>query len=180
MSLKRINSIVEEEALLTRPSTPQHGRSSRSKLDGDNHVYELESPERGKDAEKESLLRGPRPADEGHASGSSKLYRDQDEDEDLALVEQTEYPTVSSRQGRTGATKRRRRRIVVLATTLIVILLGAVFGRPLLSLSSWSSGKESDLGDPHALMSNGTHQYKKTVLLVSIDGLRYADPLPNQ
>ncbi|PVG02267.1 Phosphodiest-domain-containing protein [Serendipita vermifera] len=62
--------------------------------------------------------------------------------------------------------------MVVLATILIVIILGAVFGRPLLSSSPWSTAKESNLDDPHTLMSNGTHEYKKTVLLVSIDGLR--------
>lgn len=66
-----------------------------------------------------------------------------------------------------------RKRIVVTAAVLIALLVTGAFARTLLLSSpvgrqihpSWFTGDE--------IRSNGTHDFQRTVLIVSIDGLRY-------
>ena len=67
-----------------------------------------------------------------------------------------------------------RKRVVILALVFATLLLGATISRPLLGLSPVQCKSHPNThftGD--SLRSNGTHDYKRTVLLVSIDGLRY-------
>lgn len=65
-----------------------------------------------------------------------------------------------------------RKRIIGTAVFFIALLISGVFVRRLVcgppprpSYSLWSSGEGE-------LRSNGTHDFKRTVLIVSIDGLR--------
>lgn len=57
------------------------------------------------------------------------------------------------------------RSIGLAASTLIFLLLGALFGPALVRPGHYSRPLSS-------LQTNGTHVFKKTVLIVSIDGLR--------
>lgn len=57
------------------------------------------------------------------------------------------------------------RSIAATAVTVILLLLGALFGPVLIQPGHYSHAISS-------LQSNGTHHFKKTVLIVSIDGLR--------
>jgi hypothetical protein len=64
-----------------------------------------------------------------------------------------------------------RKRVMVVALVFVTLLLGATFSRPFLSPVKCGSHPNTHFtGD--MLRSNGTHEYKRTVLLVSIDGLR--------
>ena len=67
--------------------------------------------------------------------------------------------------------KATRRRITIGAVTIIVLLLGAVAG-PALYSAVVPSRKHHEDFDNSRLRSNGTHYFKKTALIVSIDGLR--------
>ena len=60
------------------------------------------------------------------------------------------------------------KRVYILAGLMALLMLGAVFGPPLLR----SSRPHADF-DSRKLRSNGTHPFRKTSLIVSIDGLRY-------
>lgn len=60
-----------------------------------------------------------------------------------------------------------RGRVYLIAAVLVVLMLGAVFAPPLLK----SSRPQADF-DSQKLRSNGTHTFRKTSLIVSIDGLR--------
>lgn len=70
---------------------------------------------------------------------------------------------------------KRRKHLGILAVVFIVLLLGAAFA------PSYFRGCGSKAAGAHPnskfvgseLRSNGTHDYKRTVLIVSIDGLRY-------
>jgi hypothetical protein len=99
-------------------------------------------------------------------------YRDGAEPEDLYLVEEANLSLPRSSRKSLGSEKRRQRRIAILAAILAAILLGGYFGSSFFSFKPQDSGMEY-LDDPHILMSNGTHNYRKTVLIVSIDGLRF-------
>lgn len=61
---------------------------------------------------------------------------------------------------------------VEIARDFIFLILGAVFLVPM--WRSWCArmGTANHLTDPSRLLSNGTHEFKRTVLIVSIDGLR--------
>lgn len=68
--------------------------------------------------------------------------------------------------------KLRRSMVVGIARGFIALVLGTVF---LVSMTrSWCGrmGAANRLTDPSRLLSNGTHEFKRTVLIVSIDGLR--------
>jgi hypothetical protein len=65
---------------------------------------------------------------------------------------------------------RKRRNLAVIGVGFITLLLVAVFGPPLARLSSGGKTRHPIPGEQ--LQSNGTHDFRKTVLLVSIDGLR--------
>jgi hypothetical protein len=70
---------------------------------------------------------------------------------------------------------RKPRRKLCLGTFAILfslLLLAAIFGRGWLGPLPPGLSK-GHLDDPHVLVSNGTHSYRKTVLVISIDGLRY-------
>jgi hypothetical protein len=98
-------------------------------------------------------------------------YRDGAEPEDLYLAEQANLSLPRSSRKALGSERRRRRRLAILAAILAAILLGGYFGSSFFSVKPRDSGMEY-LDDPHILISNGTHDYRKTVLIVSIDGLR--------
>ncbi len=59
------------------------------------------------------------------------------------------------------------KRVYILAGFLAFLMLGAVFGPPLLK----HPRPNADF-DSRKLRSNGTHLFRKTSLIVSIDGLR--------
>lgn len=71
-----------------------------------------------------------------------------------------------------GRSPLRKRSIAWIAGSFIALILGASFFVPM--SRSWCSGmgSASRLPDPSKLLSNGTHDFKRTVLIVSIDGLR--------
>ena len=66
---------------------------------------------------------------------------------------------------------RTRKLLVGISIGFIVSLLGALFGRPLLH-TVWPRPKQKPDFDNRLLRSNGTHYFKKSALIVSIDGLR--------
>lgn len=63
-------------------------------------------------------------------------------------------------------------RIAWIAGGFIALILGATFLVPV--SKSWCGGMGATNGmkDPSRLLNNGTHDFKRTVLIVSIDGLR--------
>ncbi|KAG6838499.1 hypothetical protein C0991_011146, partial [Blastosporella zonata] len=72
-----------------------------------------------------------------------------------------------------------RRKIIGTSAFFITLLVSGAFVRTLVrgpivptthTLSGWYQGGN--------LLSNGTHEFKRTVLIVSIDGLRFVPP-PN-
>ena len=70
-----------------------------------------------------------------------------------------------------GRAPLRKRRIVWIASGLITLILGASFLAPISRM--WCGmGATSRPADPSKLLSNGTHEFKRTVVIVSIDGLR--------
>lgn len=71
--------------------------------------------------------------------------------------------------------KTSRKGVYVSAIGLIVLMLGAVFGPP---LSRGLQSRPIADFDNQKLRSNGTHWFKKTALIVSIDGLRYVGKTP--
>lgn len=172
MPSKRANSIIEEEALLTRPSSPHQMGSprnhSRSKADG----YDIEYRERNFETESQSLLASTTSVDGQEArKGKGDIYGDGDGDDDEHgyLFEDAPATSMKSRRTSPSAAQRRRRRVICIAAVLAGIILGALLSRPLLY---WDRPYTKFFDDPHAIMSNGTHNYQKTVLVVSIDGLR--------
>ena len=69
--------------------------------------------------------------------------------------------------------KRHRKLLGGVAVGLIVLILGAVFAPPLYaSARSNPAIRPSDAFDRDRLRTNGTHLFKKTVVIISIDGLR--------
>jgi len=66
----------------------------------------------------------------------------------------------------------RKRRIALIAGGFIALILGASFLVPMSRIWSGGIGAASRPMDPSKLLSNGTHEFKRTVLIVSIDGLR--------
>lgn len=99
----------------------------------------------------------------------ASLVRDRDEERTglLSADERTfeDDTQVPLRPNRT------RKYVVGISVGFIVILLGALFGRPLLH-SVWPRPKQKPDFDNGLLRSNGTHYFKKSALIVSIDGLR--------
>ena len=71
-----------------------------------------------------------------------------------------------------GRTPLRKRKIVCVAGSFIALILGASFLMPLSRMWCGGMGATSRPTDPSKLLSNGTHEFKRTVLIVSIDGLR--------
>jgi hypothetical protein len=71
-----------------------------------------------------------------------------------------------------GRTPLRKRSVAWIAGSFIALILGASFLVPV--SRGWCSGmgSASRVTDPSRLLSNGTHDFKRTVLIVSIDGLR--------
>lgn len=67
---------------------------------------------------------------------------------------------------------RSRRTVAFAAGGIILLLLGAAFGPAFLRMVDKPKESKPPVtgGDLH---SNGTHEFKRTVLIVSIDGLRY-------
>ena len=69
-------------------------------------------------------------------------------------------------------TPSQKRRVAGIAAGFIALIIGASFLAPL--SRTWCGGMSaaSRPTDPSKLLSNGTHEFKRTVLIVSIDGLR--------
>lgn len=65
-----------------------------------------------------------------------------------------------------------RTRVYVLASVLALLMLGAIFAPPLLKTAA---RPVADFNS-RKLRTNGTHAFRKTALIVSIDGLRYVLP----
>ena len=74
--------------------------------------------------------------------------------------------------GPRGRTPLRKRRVAWIASGLIGVILGAFFLVPLSGSWCRGMGATSGVTDPSRLLSNGTQDFKRTVLIVSIDGLR--------
>lgn len=154
---KRPRSGAEEERLLesTRPPSRTHDPNSNTHSDRDH------------DEAKEALLSKHRPQ-------YPDAYVD-DGDETLAEEPGTSWRLKSSPGDEDEGKKRRRLMVFGAALLLIFMILAAVWGRPLLLSAPHSLQTQEELAlqnDPNAILSNGTHQYQKTVLMVSIDGLR--------
>ena len=66
----------------------------------------------------------------------------------------------------------RKRKIACIAGGFIALILGASFLAPISRTLCRGMGATSRPTDPSKLLSNGTHEFKRTVLIVSIDGLR--------
>ena len=67
-----------------------------------------------------------------------------------------------------------RKRMAAVALLLVIFILGASLSRPFLGLGfrkSKDHPNQKFVGSE--LRSNGTHDFKRTVLMVSIDGLRF-------
>jgi len=84
-------------------------------------------------------------------------------DHDDVLPQYEDHDFSGSKQGSS-----RKKRIAIIAAGFITLLLGAAIVRPL----SRTICIHSTTAVPHQLLSNGTHDFKKTVLIVSIDALR--------
>jgi hypothetical protein len=65
-----------------------------------------------------------------------------------------------------------KRRIAWIAGSFITLILGASFLVPMSRSWCGGMGVTGQLKDPSRLLNNGTHDFKRTVLIVSIDGLR--------
>lgn len=65
-----------------------------------------------------------------------------------------------------------RRKIAWIAGGFIALILGASFLAPFSRSWCGGMGATGQLRDPSRLLNNGTHDFKRTVLIVSIDGLR--------
>ena len=74
--------------------------------------------------------------------------------------------------GPRGHAPLRKGRVAWIAGSFIALMLGASFLVPLSRGWDGGMGVTSQLGDPSRLLNNGTHDFKRTVLIVSIDGLR--------
>ena len=162
---KRPSSREEEECLLE--SIRLSSRTYDTNLD--TH------PDREYDEAKEALL-------SKHRSQYPYAYND-DTDGTLAEEPGTSWKLESSPDAKSEGRKRRRRIIFWVASFLIFVILAAVWGRPLLLPAPYSLQPQQELvvqDDPNAILSNGTHQYQKTVLMVSIDGLRLVISLCRQ
>lgn len=66
----------------------------------------------------------------------------------------------------------RKKGIASIAASLIALILGASFLVPVSRAWCQGMGFAGRLQDPSRLFNNGTHDFKRTVLVVSIDGLR--------
>jgi len=66
-----------------------------------------------------------------------------------------------------------RTRIASVAIALIGLLVAGTFARTVLFAKSSRPPAHHNSYSETALRSNGTHEFKRTVLIVSIDGLRY-------
>jgi hypothetical protein len=134
-----------------------------------SHAYDVNDThsDRDYDEAKETLLSNHR---------SQHLGGDVDVSEETLVEEPgTTWKLKSSLGDEDQWRKRRRRTTLGVAVFLIFMILAAVWGRPLLLPAQYTPQVQEGLAlqnDPHAILSNGTHQYQKTVLLVSIDGLR--------
>lgn len=153
---KRPNSREEEGRLLesTHPSSCTYDVN-------DTH------PDRDYDEAKEALL-------SKHRSQYPDAYND-DTDGTLAEEPGTSWKLESSSDTKNQGRERRCRIIFGVALFLVFMILAAVWGRPLLLSPPHTLRPQEEpalQNGPNAILSNGTHLYQKTVLLVSIDGLR--------
>lgn len=158
MPIKRPSSIIEEEALLTRPSSPHEYPSANKLGQKGNQEYALDYSGADPDLETQSLL-------STLVIGRNLGYRDSTGEDEYDI----DGPPPNPRRISAGSAQRRYRMILGLASVLAALLVGGVISRRLLY---GAPPRNRFSNDPHVIMSNGTHDYKKTVLLVSIDGLR--------
>lgn len=164
-------------AMPKRPSSREDEGCLLESIQPSSRTYDTNidvHPDHEYDEAKEALL-------SKHRSQYPDAYND-DTDGTLAEEPGTSWKLKSSPDAKSQRRKRRRRIIFWVASFLIFVILAAIWGRPLLLPAPHSLQPQEELvvqNDPNAILSNGTHQYQKTVLLVSIDGLRFAiSPLP--
>ena len=166
LAMPKRPSSREEEGCLLEPVQPSL-RTYDANVDA--------HPDRDYDEGKEALL-------SKHRSQYPDSYNNET-DGTLAEEPGTSWKLESSPDAKSQGRKRRRRIVFGVALFLILMILAAVWGRPLLLPAPHSLQPQEELvvqNDPNAILSNGTHQYQKTVLLVSIDGLRLViSPLPS-
>jgi hypothetical protein len=163
---KRPISFGDQEELPTRSSSLRQAAipSPYQQQHASEYDLELTGSETG-EVERQRLLPSV-------MNGQGAIaYRDGAEPEDLHLAEEANFSLPRSSRKALGSERRRQRRLAILAAILAAILVGGYFGSSFFSVKPRDSGMEY-LDDPHILMSNGTHDYRKTVLIVSIDGLR--------
>ena len=161
-----------------RPSSREEEGCLLESIQPSSRMYDVNvdiHPDRDYDEAKEALL-------SKHRSQYPDFHNN-DTDGTLAEEPGTSWKLESLPDAKSQGRKRRRRIIFGVALFLILMILAAVWGRPLLLPAPHSLQPQEELvlqNDPNAILSNGTHQYQKTVLLVSIDGLRLViSPLPS-
>ena len=103
----------------------------------------------------------PRRYDSGENEDGAESYG-------LLSGEQTSYNEKVDWRDRTWS----RKWMSITASILVVLILGASLSRPYLKPAVLAPHPNSLYGG-NEVRSNGTHDFKRTVLLVSIDGLRY-------
>ena len=110
---------------------------------------------------------GPSPPTSEERKGLLSNFEVDDGDSgELPRYEDEEYAKPRER------TPLRKRRIAGIAAGFIALIVGASFLAPLSRIWCGGMSAASRLTDPSKMLNNGTHEFKRTVLIVSIDGLR--------
>jgi len=71
-----------------------------------------------------------------------------------------------------GRTPPQKKGISCITGGLIALILGVSFLSPMSRIWCGGMGSGGQSTGPSGLLSNGTHEFKRTVLIVSLDGLR--------
>jgi len=74
--------------------------------------------------------------------------------------------------GPRGRTSSPKKRISWITGGLITLILGVSFLSPMSRIWCGGMGSGGRATDPSGLLNNGTHEFKHTVLIVSLDGFR--------
>jgi len=107
-----------------------------------------------------------KPAPEEHKGLLSNFDVADRNDGELAYHEGGEYP------GPREHTPLRKGRVGWIVGVFVALVLGASFYPQMPRSLCGGMGVMNRPTDPSELLSNGTHEFKRTVLIVSIDGLR--------
>jgi len=88
----------------------------------------------------------------------------------LAGVDASDDPDITSRPAYSESWPSKRMAIITVVF-LITLILGGIFALSFFYTTPKRAHPDLDF-QGHALRSNGTHNFKRTVVIVSIDGLR--------